>query len=400
MKDEDIKSVAIIVAKPDDEALWAGGTILSHPHWNFFVISLSHANDPDLAPRFYNALNVLNAEGTMGDLDDESTGKPLNERELRRTILQLLPSTHFDLVITHNISNEENKNIRHDEIHKAVTGLWNEGKISTCELWTFAYEHGSMKYFPETVEEIPVKLELSESAKSEKYKIITRIFGLSSRKLQSQDADSSETFWKVKFRKAGKSSDNELSIFSAPSIESLKFLYRKSMFYKFDRNRWTNEFENVKGLNWQSNEIISNRRYGKDLYIFKSPSIENLKLLYYKSLIYLFERNTTKPETTTTKEMYWQSKYYIRAKKSLKYIGKELNIFKTPTIESLKSMYNKSMSYVFEPNKYEVETTVRGFDDKLQVNGDTSNVQHSNDMKIFNLFSIDNLKSLYNGRKE
>jgi len=26
------KSAAVIVAHPDDETLWAGGTILSHPH--------------------------------------------------------------------------------------------------------------------------------------------------------------------------------------------------------------------------------------------------------------------------------------------------------------------------------------------------------------------------------
>jgi LmbE family N-acetylglucosaminyl deacetylase len=27
------KNVAIIVAHPDDETLWAGGTILNHPYW-------------------------------------------------------------------------------------------------------------------------------------------------------------------------------------------------------------------------------------------------------------------------------------------------------------------------------------------------------------------------------
>jgi LmbE family N-acetylglucosaminyl deacetylase len=33
------KNVAIIVAHPDDETLWAGGTILNHPSWKCFIIS-------------------------------------------------------------------------------------------------------------------------------------------------------------------------------------------------------------------------------------------------------------------------------------------------------------------------------------------------------------------------
>jgi LmbE family N-acetylglucosaminyl deacetylase len=33
-------SVVLIVAHPDDETLWAGGTMLNHPLWNFFVVCL------------------------------------------------------------------------------------------------------------------------------------------------------------------------------------------------------------------------------------------------------------------------------------------------------------------------------------------------------------------------
>jgi LmbE family N-acetylglucosaminyl deacetylase len=46
------KTVAVIVAHPDDETLWAGGTILSHPTWNCFIISLCSGSDPDRNPGF------------------------------------------------------------------------------------------------------------------------------------------------------------------------------------------------------------------------------------------------------------------------------------------------------------------------------------------------------------
>jgi LmbE family N-acetylglucosaminyl deacetylase len=37
MNSEIPKSVAVIIAHPDDETLWAGGIILSHPSWLWFI---------------------------------------------------------------------------------------------------------------------------------------------------------------------------------------------------------------------------------------------------------------------------------------------------------------------------------------------------------------------------
>ena len=51
-----VKSVAVIVAHPDDETLWAGGTILSHPEWKWFIVSLCRGNDQDRSVRFITSL--------------------------------------------------------------------------------------------------------------------------------------------------------------------------------------------------------------------------------------------------------------------------------------------------------------------------------------------------------
>ena len=96
------KTVAVIVAHPDDETLWAGGTILSHPAWKWFIICLCRGNDEERSPRFYNTLKILRADGIMGDLDDGPEQKPLEENEVEQVILKLLPPEHFDLIITHN----------------------------------------------------------------------------------------------------------------------------------------------------------------------------------------------------------------------------------------------------------------------------------------------------------
>ena len=114
------KSVAVIVAHPDDETLWTGGTILSHPLWKCFIVCMCRRNDIDRSARFYNALKILKAEGIMGNLDDGPEQEPIEENEIEQAILNLLPAKHFDLVITHCPSGEYTRHRRHEETGQAV----------------------------------------------------------------------------------------------------------------------------------------------------------------------------------------------------------------------------------------------------------------------------------------
>src|SRR5210317_1584331 len=123
-----LKNVAVIVAHPDDETLWAGGTILSHPQWNCFIVSLCRKSDKERAPKLFKALKVLKSEGIMGDLEDGPEQIPLDEKEVEQTILDLLPKKHYDLIISHNPNGEYTRHSRHEEVSKAVINLWNNGK--------------------------------------------------------------------------------------------------------------------------------------------------------------------------------------------------------------------------------------------------------------------------------
>ena len=82
--DSNSKTVAVIVAHPDDETLWTGGTILNHPSWKCFIVCLSRVNDKDRSSKFYNALKILKSEGIMGDLDDGPEQIPLEENEIEQ----------------------------------------------------------------------------------------------------------------------------------------------------------------------------------------------------------------------------------------------------------------------------------------------------------------------------
>ena len=190
------KSFALIVAHPDDETLWAGGTLLSHPEWECFVVCLCRGSDNNRNPKFYKALKFLNAEGTMGDINDEPEQIPLNDQFLENAILELLPPKHFDLIISHSPDGEYTRHSRHEETGQAVTELWRSGKITASELWTFAYEDGNKEYYPKPVESAEVFMALPKNIWLKKYKMITEIYGFKADSCEAKTTPSAEAFHK------------------------------------------------------------------------------------------------------------------------------------------------------------------------------------------------------------
>ena len=188
------KTVALIVAHPDDEILWAGGTILNHPFWDWFILSLCRGSDLDRAPKFYKMLKVLEAEGTMGDLDDGPKQKPLDENQVEQAILDLLPHKYFDLLITHNPFGEYTRHLRHEETGKAIINLWHAGKISIDELWTFAYGDGHREYYPRAFESAPVYTKLTKEIWQKKYSFITEIYGFDKESWEAETTPKAEAF--------------------------------------------------------------------------------------------------------------------------------------------------------------------------------------------------------------
>jgi LmbE family N-acetylglucosaminyl deacetylase len=192
-------TVALVVAHPDDEALWAGGTILMHPFWNWFILTLCRGNDPDRAPKFHRVLGIFRAKGEMGDLDDGPEQLPLDENRVKATVLELLPDKHFDMLITHDPAGEYTRHLRHEETSKAIIHLWYEKKISVNEIRTFAYEDGQRAYFPQPVKNADIFLELPEEIWQKKYRIITETYGFKVNSFEAQTTPRAEAFWQ--FRK-------------------------------------------------------------------------------------------------------------------------------------------------------------------------------------------------------
>jgi LmbE family N-acetylglucosaminyl deacetylase len=189
-----VKSVAIVVAHPDDETLWTGGTLIDHPDWNVFIGCLCRKTDAERAEKFGKVLEHFGAKGKMENLDDGPAQKPLPEKVVQQKILKLLPHKYFDILITHSPDGEYTRHRRHEETSKAVIKLWHSGKILAKELWLFAYEDGNRMYFPKAVTTGVSNTKLSKATWQQKYDIITKIYGFDLDSWEAMTTPKSEAF--------------------------------------------------------------------------------------------------------------------------------------------------------------------------------------------------------------
>jgi LmbE family N-acetylglucosaminyl deacetylase len=190
------KNVAVIVAHPDDETLWVGGTILSRPDWNWFIVTMCRASDPDRSVRFNSVLKILHCKGIMGDMDDGPEQEPLSQEIVKKTLLSLLPAEKYDLVITHSPAGEYTRHRRHEETGEAVIGLWLSGKISAPELWTFAYEDDMKNKYPEAIKGADIIHPLGSNIWLQKYSVITGAYGFKKGGFEAETTPKIEAFWR------------------------------------------------------------------------------------------------------------------------------------------------------------------------------------------------------------
>lgn len=189
-------SVAVIVAHPDDESLWTGGTIMSKPDWDWYILSLCRGSDPDRAPRFFKTLDILGAQGSMCDLDDGPEQTPLKKGEIEEAILRSLPLHRYDLLITHSPAGEYTRHRRHEEVGEAVITLWHTQRLRADELWIFAYEDGNKEYRPQPIKAAHLFTKITEEIWKKKYDLITKIYGFPGNGFEAETTPRAEAFWR------------------------------------------------------------------------------------------------------------------------------------------------------------------------------------------------------------
>lgn len=134
------KEILVIVAHPDDEVIWVGGTLLQEKNSNKTIISLCRKNDKNRAPRFRKAMKLLKAKGYILDLDDAENGKhkEISDKEIITRILRVTKNKTYDILYTHGI-NGEYGHPRHKAIHSAVNKMLNKKILSAEKTFFFSY---------------------------------------------------------------------------------------------------------------------------------------------------------------------------------------------------------------------------------------------------------------------
>jgi len=135
-----------------------------------------------------------------------------------------------------------------------------------------------------------------------------------------------------------------------------------------------------------------------ELNIFTTPNLDMLKSLYSKSKAYVTDKISREYEATLIADVFRQFKDSGKVTIAQRDFGTELKIFNATSIEVLKSLYYHSIGPVFNIQSWELEVTnlKQTFWQYDNLRYAKKSVIHiGRELKIFNKPSIDALKFLY-----
>jgi hypothetical protein len=168
-----------------------------HPDSCWTVVALTGRSDPDRAARFRQALEHYRAAGLMGDLGEGPGHKPLRTIDIEDAIMGLLPSSRYDLILTHGLWGEGARHSRHEEVAKAVMALHESRRLSTGDIWMFAYDDDRGKHLPRPVESADTYIRLPRDIWERKYKIVTDVYGFAAESFEARTTPRDEAYWVI-----------------------------------------------------------------------------------------------------------------------------------------------------------------------------------------------------------
>lgn len=184
----------VIVAHPDDETIWMGGTLLTHPTIDWTIFSLCRSADTDRAPKFKKVCDYYGAKSIMTDLEDEgimniSQSIPEIEKRVGRHIGN---TKVFDYIFTHG-PNGEYGHPRHMGVHRVIARLLQSKKLRSRQYFYFSYGVDAHKrVYNKKSSMFCMKLVPNMHAK--KRNIIKNIYGFSPHSFENASCLSTETF--------------------------------------------------------------------------------------------------------------------------------------------------------------------------------------------------------------
>ncbi len=194
LKIENRKQALVIVAHPDDETIWIGGTIARHKNVQWTIFALCRKSDQDRMPKFMRVAKHYGARGIICDLEDEGIlSVQQSIPQIIKIIQKELLRKTFDILFTHG-ANGEYGHPRHQGVHLAVKQMLAEKQILAKDVFFFSYFLDKQKKIAVPQQRSPFQVELSNSEWEAKRNVIKQLYGFKSHIFENRSCSKIESF--------------------------------------------------------------------------------------------------------------------------------------------------------------------------------------------------------------